>query len=75
MKSATATFMLALATVFFAPTAPTIAQDDGGQVPAPKSSADVPKPVPGAPLGKEYVQAVGRMAYVWGWPLVNMHNR
>jgi len=22
-----------------------------------------------------YVQTVGRMAYVWGWPLVNMANR
>jgi hypothetical protein len=23
----------------------------------------------------EYVQTVGRMAYLWGWPLVNMANR
>jgi hypothetical protein len=22
-----------------------------------------------------YVQTVGRMAYIWGWPLVNMANR
>lgn len=22
-----------------------------------------------------YIESVGRMAYVWGWPLVNMHNR
>lgn len=22
-----------------------------------------------------YVECVGRMAYIWGWPLVNMHNR
>ncbi|WP_146517957.1 hypothetical protein [Stieleria varia] len=26
-------------------------------------------------MTKEYVQAVGRMAYIWGWPLVNLGNR
>ena len=26
-------------------------------------------------MTKEYVQMVGRMAYLWGWPLVNSHNR
>ncbi|MFC6979242.1 DUF1254 domain-containing protein [Microbulbifer taiwanensis] len=23
----------------------------------------------------DYAQAIGRMAYIWGWPLVNMQNR
>lgn len=23
----------------------------------------------------EYVESVARIAYIWGWPLVNMHNR
>ena len=23
----------------------------------------------------EYVESVGRMAYIWGWPLVNNFNR
>jgi len=23
----------------------------------------------------EYVKTIGRMAYVWGWPMVNSHNR
>jgi hypothetical protein len=23
----------------------------------------------------DYVRAVGQLAYLWGWPLVNMHNR
>lgn len=23
----------------------------------------------------EYVKTIGRMAYVWGWPIVNSHNR
>ena len=26
-------------------------------------------------MTREYVQMVGRMAYAWGWPLVNSHNR
>jgi len=32
-------------------------------------------PASGTLMTKEYVQAVGRMAYIWGWPLVNMGNR
>lgn len=34
-----------------------------------------PGPVAGTRLPKAYVDMVGRLAYVWGWPLVNMHNR
>ena len=26
-------------------------------------------------MTKEYVQSAGRMAYLWGWPLVNSVNR
>src|SRR5271170_5460514 len=40
----------------------------------PKSSA-VPGPIPGNRLTEDYVRAVGTLAYVWGWPLVNVHNR
>ncbi|WP_026956816.1 DUF1254 domain-containing protein [Algoriphagus vanfongensis] len=47
----------------------------GGQVLQPTKPSEVQSPIPGAPLSKEYVQAVGQMAYIWGWPLVNMHNR
>jgi len=45
------------------------------QVPIPRSAAEVPGPVAGTAMKKEYVQMVGRMAYIWGWPLVNSHNR
>ena len=45
------------------------------QVPIPKTAADVPGPVPGNTMTNAYVQLVGRMAYVWGYPLVNAHNR
>jgi hypothetical protein len=45
------------------------------QVPLPKTAAEVPGPPPGTAMSKEYVQMVGRMAYMWGWPLVNTANR
>jgi hypothetical protein len=45
------------------------------QVPIPKTPAEVPGPAPGTMMTTDYVQAIGRMAYVWGWPLVNSHNR
>ena len=44
------------------------------QVPIPTTAAQVPGPAPG-PMTKEYVQMVGRMAYVWGWPLVAASNQ
>src|SRR5271156_1621050 len=45
------------------------------QVAAPKSAADVKGTPPGTVMTKEYAAMVGRMAYVWGWPLVNNLNR
>jgi len=41
----------------------------------PSSAAEVKQPVSGAIMHKGYVKTVGRMAYVWGWPLVNVFNR
>jgi len=41
----------------------------------PTSAAEVTQPVVGAIMHKEYVKTIGRMAYVWGWPLVNSFNR
>jgi hypothetical protein len=41
----------------------------------PTSAAEVTQPVSGAIMHKEYVKTIGRMAYVWGWPLVNVFNR
>jgi hypothetical protein len=45
------------------------------QVPIPTTAAQVPGPAPGTAMTKEYVRMVGRMAYMWGWPLVNAANR
>ena len=46
-----------------------------GQVALPKTAADVAGPASGTALTKEYVQMIGRMAYVWGYAMVNSHNR
>ena len=44
-------------------------------MPIPKTAAEVPGPVPGNTMTDAYVRFVGRMAYVWGYPMVNAHNR
>ena len=44
-------------------------------VPIPQSASEVPGPVPGNTMINAYVQFVGRMAYFWGYPMVNAHNR
>jgi hypothetical protein len=45
------------------------------QVSIPQTVNQVPGPAPGTAMTKAYVETVGRMAYLWGWPLVNMANR
>jgi hypothetical protein len=46
-----------------------------GQVPLPKTAADVAGPASGTNLTKEYVQMVGKFAYTWGYAMVNSQNR
>jgi hypothetical protein len=45
------------------------------QVRLPETAAEVPGPVSGTVMTKEYVATVGRLAYIWGWALVNNSNR
>jgi hypothetical protein len=45
------------------------------QVPIPKTAAQVPGPAAGTAMSTEYVQTVGRIAYLWGWALVNNAHR
>jgi hypothetical protein len=45
------------------------------QVQPPKSAADIPGTPDKTVMTKEYVETMGRMAYLWGWPLVNNLNR
>ena len=59
------------AVLMFVLTLPLVAQ----QVPSPQTAAQVPGPASGNTMTRAYVQAVGRMAYLWGWPLVKMYNR
>ena len=46
-------------------------QSDSG-----KSAAnEVRGPIPGTKMTEEYVRLVGREAYFWGWPMVNIYSR
>ena len=45
------------------------------QVVAPQSAADVPGTPSETVMTREYVQMVGQLAYIWGWPLVSHLNR
>src|SRR5215831_1869021 len=45
------------------------------QVPLPKDPAQVPGPAAGTMMTAAYLESVARVAYMWGWPLVNAANR
>ena len=40
-----------------------------------RSAGEIPGTPAGTVMPKAYVETVGRLAYIWGWPLVNHHNR
>jgi hypothetical protein len=63
------------ATLVMPPNSATAQTAPAIQVPIPKTAAEVPGPVPGNTMTNAYVQFVGRLAYMWGYPLVNAHNR
>jgi hypothetical protein len=62
-------------TIFFAAALTCSAYVDAQQIAPPKSAADIPGTPANTIMTKEYVETVGRMAYIWGWPLVNNYNR
>ncbi len=45
------------------------------QVASPKTASEVTAPAKCVLMHPAYAKAIGRMAYVWGWPMVNMINR
>ena len=45
------------------------------QVPFPTKASEVGRPAKGTIMQVEYAKAVARMAYIWGWPMVNQMNR
>ena len=71
MKQAALRALAVAATLFAVTTTVTDAQ----QVPLPTTAAEVPGPASGTTMTKAYVQTVARMAYLWGWPLMNASNR
>src|SRR5215472_1729584 len=50
-----------------------------GENATPKPATETAKPIagtaPNTAFSKEYVQMVGRFAYLWAWPMVNSFNR
>jgi hypothetical protein len=59
--------------------APVSSQPAAATPSSPQNSAPKPADIQGTPAGTvmtpEYVASVGRIAYLWGWPLVNNLNR
>ena len=39
------------------------------------SRPHIPGPVPNTRLTPAFVQTIGRLAYLWAWPMVNVYNR
>jgi hypothetical protein len=58
-----------------APAAPAAQPAVTDSSPGTRITSGIPGPIPGTEMTKEYVQMVGRMAYVWGYPLVSSYNR
>ena len=48
-----------------------------GSPPSPpaKTAKEINGTAPNTALSKQYVQTIGRFAYLWGWPMVNSFNR
>jgi hypothetical protein len=44
-------------------------------IPAPQKKTEIAGTPANTRFSKEYVQMVARFAYLWGWPMVNIHNR
>ena len=49
--------------------------DNPLQVPFPQTAADVTSATFGVNMHPAYAKVIAQMAYLWGWPMVNMHNR
>jgi len=43
--------------------------------PLPRKASAVTTAATGVMMHPAYAEAIGRIAYIWGWPLVNMMNR
>jgi len=57
------------------PAAPAPEEKPAMSTSTPKPAAEIAGTPAGTVMTPEYVAAVGRFAYIWGWPLVNNLNR
>jgi hypothetical protein len=55
--------------------ASTAATAEAQQPPAPSQTSAVTQPAMGVVMHPDYARVIAQMAYVWGWPMVNMINR
>lgn len=55
--------------------AASLVQANPSQATPIETAVKLSTPASGAIMNEEYVKTIGRMAYVWGWPIVNSHNR
>jgi hypothetical protein len=56
-------------------TASAIATTDTAQAQASGAMLQVTEPATGIVMHPDYARTIAQMAYVWGWPIVNMINR
>jgi hypothetical protein len=45
------------------------------EIAIPHDASDVTRAATGVDMHPEYAKTIGRMAYIWGWPIVNQMNR
>ena len=72
--SSISTYLKLIAAVLGLCNAPVSLAQAATTVPDATSTAVTP-PATGVIMQPGYAKTIGRMAYVWGWPLVNMINR
>src|SRR3954468_5403585 len=58
-----------------ATTASVAVTTDTAQAQQAPTSASIPQPATGINMHPDYARTIAQMAYVWGWPMVNMLNR
>src|ERR1700748_2669742 len=56
-------------------TASILAAADTGNAHTPDTMSRVTEPATGITMHAGYARTIAQMAYVWGWPIVNMINR
>ncbi|MCD2180866.1 DUF1254 domain-containing protein [Rhizobium sp. GN54] len=55
--------------------APMVAMAGAAQAQTPASASEITMPATGILMHPGYAKTIAQMAYVWGWPIVNMLNR